>query len=158
MTTTHRSNTAVARRLFEEVWNGKRDDLIDELYDPACVSLLEGWELEGPDEFRAMRSEILESFPDLQLEIRGVLEDGENVAVRWIATATHQGEGFGLSASGGSVQFRGMTWLTFRDGRIIKSWDSWNLNQVIQELLYSSPGDTGIAAGLKLLRQPDSPE
>ena len=149
------SNSSVARRLFEEVWNGKRDDIIDEIFDPSCIAHLESWEVHGPDQFRNMRSEILESFPDLHLEVLDIIEDGDQVAVRWAAEATLQGTGFGMPATGNSVHFRGMTWLVIEGGRITRSWDAWNLSQVIQEFLYAQPGDEGAGppASLRLLRK-----
>jgi len=154
------SNSTVARRLFEDVWNGKRDDIIDEIFDPLCTAYLESWEVHGPQEFRAMQAEILESFPDLRLEVLDVIEAGDQVAVRWQAEATLQGSGFGMPASGSQVRFRGMTWLVIENGRITKSWDAWNLSQVIQEFLYAQPGNetATAAANLRLLRkQEDGP-
>lgn len=152
MTTT---NASVARRLFEEVWNDKRDDIIDEIFDPSCIAHLESWEVHGPQQFKNMRSEILESFPDLHLEVLDVIGEGSQIAVRWAAEATLQGAGFGMPATGNSVRFRGMTWLVIKKGRITRSWDAWNLSQVIQEFLYAQPGDESAtaAASLRLLRK-----
>ncbi|MEO8431043.1 MAG: hypothetical protein ABI592_05995 [Acidobacteriota bacterium] len=32
------------------------------------------------------------------------------------------------------LPWSGMTWLTFRDGRIVEGWDSWNLGRLLQSL------------------------
>jgi len=149
------SNADVARRLFEDIWNDKRDDIIDEIFDPKCIAYLESWEVHGPQQFRAMRAEILESFPDLRLEVLDIIEDGDKVAVRWAAEATLQGSGFGMPVSTNEVRFRGMTWLVIEHGRITRSWDAWNLSQVIQEFLYAQPGSENATAAtnLRLLRK-----
>jgi hypothetical protein len=30
--------------------------------------------------------------------------------------------------------FRGMTWLTFKDGLIVEGWDLWNLGKLLESL------------------------
>jgi predicted ester cyclase len=51
--------------------------------------------------------------------------------VRWTARTTHSAELAGIPASCKKVQFSGMTWLRFKDGRIIEGWDRWNLNALL---------------------------
>ena len=45
--------------------------------------------------------------------------DGDHVVVRWRVRGTHLGAGLGMPATGRPVNFRGMTWLIFKDGVII---------------------------------------
>lgn len=40
----------------------------------------------------------------------------------------HHGDGLGLPPTNRKVVFRGMTWLTFKNGVIVEGWDSWNLS------------------------------
>lgn len=63
-----------------------------------------------------------------------VIAEGDKVAVRWHFTATHAGPGAGLEPTGRRVASRGMTWLEFRDGKIVRGWDSWNLGGLMQQL------------------------
>ena len=53
---------------------------------------------------------------------------------RWHVTATHTGDALGFPATNRKVAFRGMTWLEFKDGRIVRGWDSWNLGGLLQSL------------------------
>ncbi len=48
------------------------------------------------------------------------LADGDHVVVRWPARGTHLGDGLGMPPTNRSVDFRGMTWLTFKNGVIVE--------------------------------------
>ena len=127
-------NAALARRWFEEVWNGRRAETVSEIMDPVCEGHMEGLEVRGPEDFLAARETLLEAFPDFRVTVEGVIAEGDDVAVRWSANGTHRGEGLGFPASNRPAAFRGITWLTFRDGRMVQGWDSWNQGRLLQEL------------------------
>ena len=58
-------NTALARRWFEEVWNQRRTETIDEVLTPDSVCQSTGGLLRGQDEFRNRAYLPLTSaFPD----------------------------------------------------------------------------------------------
>jgi steroid delta-isomerase-like uncharacterized protein len=127
-------NAALARRWFEEVWNARREETVYELMAPVCEGHLEGLEVGGPDDFAAARKTLLEAFPDFGVTVEDVIEQGDEVAVRWSATGTHRGESLGFPASNRPAAFRGITWMTFRDGRMVAGWDAWNQGRLLQEL------------------------
>ena len=56
------------------------------------------------------------------------------MVVRWAAAGTHTGPGLGVPPSGRKVRFRGMTWMRFRDGKLVEGQDSWNLAGLLQAL------------------------
>jgi predicted ester cyclase len=90
----------VARRWFEEVWNDRSDDAIEELMAPESHGHVEGGDVRGPEGFRNMRDMFFSALPDVRIEIEDILADGERVAVRWRAVGTHTGEGFGFRPRG----------------------------------------------------------
>jgi steroid delta-isomerase-like uncharacterized protein len=124
----------VARRWFEEVWNGRRDDLIDELMAPDAYGHVQGGEYRGPSGFREMQAMFLGAMPNVHIEIEDILADGERAAVRWRARGTHSGEGFGFSASKREVDVRGTTWLIVKDGKTVEGWDTWDLTGMLAAL------------------------
>jgi steroid delta-isomerase-like uncharacterized protein len=129
-------NTAQARRWFEEVWNEKRADLIDELISAESFCLSPSGRLCGPEDFKQrVYQPFLDAFPDVVIRVEGTMAEGDQVLVRWSATATHQGNGLGFPATGRSVAFRGMTWIRFReDGTMAEGWDCWDQTGLIQSL------------------------
>jgi hypothetical protein len=43
-------------------------------------------------------------------------------------------DNLGMAATGRAVDFRGMTWLTLKNGVIVEGWDSWNLGRLLESL------------------------
>ena len=132
------TNSELARRWFEEVWNQRRDATVRELLHPGIVGHMEGLEVHAPDEFLRARAALLDGIPDLRVAVEAVVAEGNDVVVRWSATGTHRGPGLGIPPSSRAARFRGMTWLVFSDGRIVKGWDSWNQGRLLQELSAAS--------------------
>jgi len=133
------ANALLARRWFEEVWNKKRDETVTELLDPKIVGYMEGVDVRSPDDFLKARAGLLDGFPDLEVTVDDVVSEGDNVVVRWSASGTHKGAGLGIPPSKRRVSFRGMSWIVFANGRIVKGWDSWNLGQLFSQLTAPEP-------------------
>lgn len=82
-------NKAVVRRLVDEVLNGGRMDLIDELYSPTLASAARRW----ITPFRA-------SFPDMHMEVVDLIAEDDKVAGRFTCSGTHLGEWLGDAPTG----------------------------------------------------------
>ena len=106
------ANKTVVRRLVDEVLNGGRLEVIDELYVPELVAAARGWI--GP--FRA-------SFPDVHMEIVELIAEGDKVVGRFTCSATQLGAWLGQAPTGRRferVDEVAIFW--FRDGRIVHAW------------------------------------
>ena len=119
----------LATRWFTEIWNGRNPGVIHELMHPECLGHTEAGTLVGPDAFVThMYEAFTAAFPDIQLELHQVVAEGEDTVGRWTVRGTHTGELGGMPPTGRKIQFSGMTWLKFRDGKLIEGADSWNAN------------------------------
>jgi steroid delta-isomerase-like uncharacterized protein len=127
-------NAALVRRWLDEVWNQRRDATVHELLDPNAIGHLEGVVTRGVPDFLAARAFLLDAFPDLRVTAEGILAEGDEVTFRWSAEGTHRGDLLGIPATGQPIQFRGMTWLRFSNGRIVEGWDHWNQGRLMSEL------------------------
>ncbi len=128
------SNRRTAIRWMEEVWNQRRDATIDELLAEDGIGHMEGGDVRGREEFRKVRAALLGAFPDLRIEIEDTLAEGDHVVVRWRVAGTHGGDHFGFPATQRAVEFRGITWMTFREGMLVEGWDGWNQGALLQAL------------------------
>jgi steroid delta-isomerase-like uncharacterized protein len=129
------TNKEIAQRWFEEVWNRKNAAVIDELMAPDMTGITEAGKIKGPSDFRALVYDpIQQAFPDLRIVAEGFIEEGDQVAVKWTAYARHDGPLLDRAATGRSVRFTGMTWLTFREGQIVAGTDSYNLHGLLAYL------------------------
>jgi steroid delta-isomerase-like uncharacterized protein len=128
------ANRALAKRWMDEVWNQRREDTIDEMLMPNTLGHMEGAEIRGPAEFRQVRDMLLSAFPDLSIVVEDTVAEGNQVVVRWVVSGTHAGDGLGFRATQRPVDFRGITWLRFANGKLIEGWDAWNQGALLQSL------------------------
>ena len=128
-------NLAVVQRWFEEVWNQRRSETIDELLIPESVCHADDGPMHGPDEFKQrMYKPFIAAFPDLHVTVEAIVAHDDQVVVRWTAAGAHRGEGLGFAATQQPVSFQGITWLCVRDGKLVEGWQSTNIPEVIRSL------------------------
>ena len=114
----------IARR-FIRVWNAGQIHIVDELAAPdLTVSYTHFPEAyRGLESFKAMLSRTHQYFPDLVVEVKDVVAEGDQAVVHWAYRGTFQeGELFGVSASGQSVEVTGMTVYQVADGSVRSEW------------------------------------
>lgn len=128
------NNRDLAVRWFEEVWNQRRAETIDELSAADCVGHMEGQDACCINDFKTMREQLLGAMPDLHITVEDVIADDRAAVVRWRVDATHSGNAMGLAATSKPLSFSGMTWLEFKDGRIVQAWDRWNRDGLLRQL------------------------
>ena len=83
------ADKTIIRRLVDEVSNGDHLEVIDELYAPELAGAARRW----ITPFRA-------SFPDVHMELIGLIAEGDTVVGRFTCSATHQGEWLGQAPTG----------------------------------------------------------
>lgn len=123
-------------RWTTELWNHRREEVIDEMMAPECLVEVEG--LDAPltrADFKAYRRTFLDAVPDMNVEIRAITTDGETAMQSWRVTGTHVGPGLGIPPSGRPVDFTGMTFYQFRGPLIVRGLDKWNRGEVIASLM-----------------------
>lgn len=140
--TEEKSNEALVRRWFEDVWNQKRAEVIEELIDPNCIARgmgPNGTDLHGPEGFKTAHSLFVGAFPDLHITLDEVVNGGDLVAAHFTCHATHGGDNMGMPATGLPVTFSGMTMARVKNGRIIEGWNVIDLLSVMQQIQAVAP-------------------
>ena len=80
------------------------------------------------------------AFPDLQVEMQDQIAEGDRVAIRWVASGTHEGDLMGISPTGNRVTVAGMTIDRLADGQIAETWDIHDALGMMRQLgAISSP-------------------
>jgi steroid delta-isomerase-like uncharacterized protein len=130
-------NVALVRRWFEEVWNQKKGETIRELMAAECVAhgtSETGGDLHGPEGFLELHARLLEAFPDMHIEVQDAFGSGDMVAVRWVGTMHHRGNGLGIAASGAEVKIMGMGVARVVEGKVQETWDCWDKLGMFQQI------------------------
>jgi predicted SnoaL-like aldol condensation-catalyzing enzyme len=140
-------NKALIRRVAEEVFSQGKLDAIDRYYAPDWAQhdapSNAGSDREG---LKKVLETIRGGFPDARVRIELVLAEGDLVAYRAIAEATHTREYFGVAPTGKKVTLRQLNIDRIRDGKIVESWTE-SFGQGFYYQLTGKPAPTAVAAG-----------
>jgi predicted ester cyclase len=115
---------AVARRVFEEIFNQGKFEVADQIYAKDFVN-------HGVT--RDLKSRRA-AFPDLKTQVDKVLVDGEFVTVLWSGEGTNTGEGNGLPATGKKLKGSGITIWRISGGKIREEWSEFDQLRILQQL------------------------
>jgi ubiquinone biosynthesis protein len=83
---------------------------------------------------------FLHAFPDAKFEIEQLIADGDIVAARLTARASHQGEFMNLPATGRLISITVMAQVRIVDGRMVEHWNLIDEAQLAEQL--GLPGTT----------------
>ena len=123
-------NRSLSRRWFEEVWNKRRAQAIDEMF--ALDGIAHGLDpagtlpKPGPEPFRAFWQQFCRAFPDLYITVEDVIAEGDQTAIRISFRGTHRGELAGAPASHQPVAGTGICVTRWRNGQIIEAWNEFD--------------------------------
>ncbi len=127
------TNKAIVRRYLEQVFNERRTDLFEEFlvenYQIHGAGIPPG--LEAAKEWHAM---IGAAFPDMQLTVEDMIAEGDKVVVRSAFSGTHQGELFGIPATGKRVTRTSVIIFRLAKGEIVEGWYASDDLALMQQL------------------------
>jgi steroid delta-isomerase-like uncharacterized protein len=129
-------NKAVARRVIEELFQGGKLELADELFDQSFVGHDVGMPepIRGPEGLKQQAKGYRDAFPDLKLTIEDQISEGDRVMTRWTARGTHQGDLFGIAPTGKQATISGVTIDRLQGGKIVETWDTWDTLGLMQQI------------------------
>lgn len=120
------SNKAIVRRFYEEVFNQRNVDAIDELVsseftnnDPTPVASRD------PESMKQFIHTLTTAFPDHHHHINDLIAEGDRVVMRCTLTATHKGKFPGfleMPPTERSVRQQQIHILRVKDHRIAEHW------------------------------------
>lgn len=132
---------SIVRRLYEEVWNERKFELVDELlslshalHDP----IVSGSRL-GPELYKQRIMDLTAVFPDLSFTIEDTITEGEKVVVCWVISGTQEGGFMGIPPTGRKVTLEGITIHHIRDGKILDSSARWDALDLLRQLGVAFP-------------------
>jgi steroid delta-isomerase-like uncharacterized protein len=129
------SNAAINRQILTQAWGGGDVGLLAELTAPGYrfndPTLPEPLDVQGEQELiRAFRAAV----PDLTFRIEDEVEAGDVVAQRWVVTGTHQGELWGIPATGRSFAAHGNSFVRFEGGKLAEAFTTWDALGMLRQL------------------------
>lgn len=133
------ANKAVVRRFFDEVCNGRRLEVADELFAPEHAyhdpSIPGGGR--GPAGIRQSPGPVVpyqQAFSDACWVVEDMVAEGDEVVTRWTGHGIHDGDLPGLPATGKRVVVPGIWINRLAGGRIVESWQVWDTFGMLRQL------------------------
>jgi steroid delta-isomerase-like uncharacterized protein len=135
-------NKAIVRRFWEEVFNGRKLTLIDELFTADWVYHgVGGQSLYGREGLRQFLTSYHKAFPDIQVEVKSLIGEGDMVVSHVTSCGTHQGELMGIAPTGRQVKVPAISISRFKGDQIVEDWEIIDLFGMLQQLdVIPSPG------------------
>ncbi|HLV98751.1 MAG TPA: ester cyclase [Ktedonobacterales bacterium] len=123
------------RSTTEEIWRTGNANLIDEHMAPNYV-LHKPPTGFSPDRegLKAILHAMRSAFPDLRMTVEDVIAEGEKVVQRRSYQGTHQGELFGIPASGKAISVSQITVSRVADGKFVEEWAETDFLGMLQQL------------------------
>ena len=134
-TATQSTQTELARRLINEVWSSGDLEVIDEIVAEDYVDYFAGdANVRGRDGLKEYVEGTRTSFPDFGKEIKDIVAEDDIVALRFMATGTHENEYNGIEATGKEITMAGSIFFHFEDGKIKETYESADSMGLMEQL------------------------
>jgi steroid delta-isomerase-like uncharacterized protein len=127
-------NKAVAKRVFDEIFNKGRFETADEIYAKDFVNhgLHRDFDLEEDQAAVRWEKKIA---PDLEITVDLMVAEGDLVTVVWTARGTNSVPIGSLPATGVRIEERGITVWRIADGKIREEWTSFDSLHIVREVM-----------------------
>ncbi len=99
-------------------------------YDPNS----ESGEVRGSEPIKGEIEYFRNAVPDLTYTIEDQIAEGDGVVTRYTASGTHQGEFFGVGATGEWITMSGIMVDRLEEGKMVEEWPEYDLLGVMQQL------------------------
>jgi steroid delta-isomerase-like uncharacterized protein len=125
-------NREIVRR-FWGVWEEGNLGLVDELLAPDYVNHSPGMPGQ-PEGVKAVVSMFRAGMPDLRVVIEDMIAEGDKVVMRYRIEGTHEGELFGVPATGRRVSIESITVERVSGSKIREHWRVTDTLDMMQQL------------------------
>jgi steroid delta-isomerase-like uncharacterized protein len=110
-------------RLWYEAFSQKNPALLERILDERWVDIpAPADQPAGIKGAQMLLAGLTRTFPDLNLAIKDVLQDGDKVIVRAELTGTQREAFMGYASKNGKLTIQVIDIHEFRDGRIVRTW------------------------------------
>ena len=127
---------ALARRVFEEVWNHLDATVVDRIYAEDYVAHIASApeDISGVERFKQFVALFRALSPDLRFAVEDQIAEGDRVATRWTARGTRTAGLGSITSTDQPVVVTGISIHRIANGKLVESWDNWDAVTALQAL------------------------
>ena len=128
-------NVHLIHRFYRDMWNRFDKSVFGEILaeDIKFRGSL-GQDAVGYEEFAAYMDVIRRAFPDFTNTIEEIVSEGDRSVARLTYCGTHQGEVLGIAPTGRTIEYAGVAFFRFREGRIAEVWVLGDVYGLLKQL------------------------
>ena len=121
---------------FVEFINSANEDLASDLISADAIFHAPSHPepLRGPAGYMDVLEMMRSGFPDVQWTLEETVSEGDTVAARFTMRGTHDGEFFGIPATGNKISVQAMNFYYLTDGQIVGERAQPDLLGVMQQI------------------------
>jgi steroid delta-isomerase-like uncharacterized protein len=127
-------NEAVVRRFYEEMNNGRKNELAPELFTTGHVLHDPQAQAGTGPQGMADLVQVYQDGVDGHWEIEEIFSTGERVVVRWTGSGTHVGEVNGVPPTNKPIRVDAISIHRMEGGKIAESWEVWDTLGFLQQI------------------------
>jgi len=129
-----RDNIALIKRSVKEVWNEQNEKSMHEIYSANIIWYHEHEIFRGINSWKEKHYDVvIKAFPDVNVEIEGIMANGDYTATRWVGRGTFKNELFGIDPTNKIMEVRGTDWTRLADGKVVENWNYWDMTYVLKQ-------------------------
>jgi steroid delta-isomerase-like uncharacterized protein len=131
-------NKIAVRRFFEELSQGNMavlDELVADNYVQHSILGVPP----GREGVRSFFAAFATSFPDLKIEVREIVAEGDRVFLRALTTGTWKGEWMGMAPNGKRFEIAEFDEFRMKDGLMVEHWDALDTGKMARDLGLQPP-------------------
>tara|TARA_B100001559_G_C16301865_1_gene529994 strand:- start:256 stop:771 length:516 start_codon:yes stop_codon:yes gene_type:complete len=130
-----KSNVEMYSKIWDTAINGRNLEVINlENFDENIKTITADGDVKGIDAFKAYYSNYITGFSDAEFNIVDAFGQGDKVVKHWSFKGTHDGEFFGIPATGKKVNLIGTTLVLMKDGKILQEQDFFDNYSFLAQL------------------------
>lgn len=128
---------------WRTAWDEGNLDALDDLLGPIYRRHGNSSEAtQDREEFKASITTTRLAFSDLVTTIDAIVEEADQLAIRWHSEGTHTGTMFGVPPTRRSVMVYGCTFARFDGDQVVEEWVTWDPRQLLAALGVITVGGT----------------
>ena len=130
-----KNNVEMYSKIWDTAINGRNLEVINlENFDENIKTITADGDVKGIDAFKAYYSNYITGFSDAEFNIVDAFGQGDKVVKHWSFKGTHDGEFFGIPATGKKVNLIGTTLVLMKDGKILQEQDFFDNYSFLSQL------------------------
>lgn len=128
------NNKEVVARFFYKLWIERDVSAIEEYLSEEAEIHSPMKTLRGRSVMREVVEKWLQAFPDLAIRSHEIIAEGEKVALRYGAVATHLGGFFDTKPTYREIAFAGVIICHLENGKIVDYWSLVDIHAILSQL------------------------